>query len=99
MFEQEGQIGAFNRAQRGIANYWESAPFIFLSAVLSGFVFPFPVFVLCGLYSFFRFTQIVGYTKSKNGRMFGFMLSNLCGNVLEGLVLLVVLKTFGLCDA
>lgn len=95
LFETEGPIGCFNRAQRGIANYWESAPFFFLMAGLAGFVFPFPVFVLCCFFAFFRFQQVVGYSKGKDGRMSGFLGSRLCENVVEGLVLLIVLKSFG----
>ena len=95
LFEQEGALGAFNRAQRSVANYWEVAPFFFLNFLLGGFVFPFPAFVAAVVFGLARCISAVGYTGGKEGRIGGFMLGNLANQACEGFVLFSGLKSLG----
>ena len=81
--DQEGVNGKFNRAQRAIANYQETFPQTALYIIASGLVYPKQVMALVTLYSASRFLSALGYTKSTDGRMSGFMISQLTGNVFE----------------
>eukprot|EP00658_Telonema_sp_P-2_P026033 TRINITY_DN204_c0_g1_i2.p1 TRINITY_DN204_c0_g1~~TRINITY_DN204_c0_g1_i2.p1 ORF type:complete len:222 (-),score=61.55 TRINITY_DN204_c0_g1_i2:407-1072(-) len=87
MMEQDGALGAFNRAQRALQNYNEIYTQFAVYFLLAGLVFPFPVFVIGCLFAAFRVFGAVGYTGSADGRMGGNMLSFATVSVLEGLVL------------
>merc|ERR1719469_1263821 len=89
LMEEEGEIGAFNRAQRAFQVYLENAPQNFLYFVLAAFVFPFPCFVLTSLYAFFRAWAAVGYTSSTAGRGKGSMFGGFAALTAEGMVLIV----------
>lgn len=93
--ETEGPLGAFNRAQRSVANYWEVAPFFFLNFICGGFVFPFPAFVSAVVFGVARMLYAIGYTSGKESRLSGFMLGNLANQVCEGFVLFAGLKSTG----
>ena len=88
LMEKEGPLGRFNRAQRALQNYLESAPFVLAFFLLSGFVFPFPTFCLGCFYSIARMVAAIGYTNSPDGRMAGNMLGMLGMTTMEALVLL-----------
>ena len=92
LMEKEGAIGRFNRAQRALQNYLESAPFVLAFFLLSGFVCPFPAFCLACFYAAARIVSAIGYTHSPNGRMAGNMLGMLTMTVMEALVLVAGVK-------
>ena len=88
MFETEGDLGRFNRAQRAVQNYLEYVPALGLYVVLAGYVFPRPVCVCTALYIVCRILMAVQYAQSATGRQKGFMLSQLSASVIEGLLLI-----------
>lgn len=86
LMDTEGDNGKFNRAQRAVANYNETLPQTILYIVFGGFIYPKEVMILTGIYSTSRFVSAVGYTSAPNGRMGGFMISNLTTVALEFIV-------------
>jgi len=92
MFETEGDLGRFNRSQRAVQNYQEYLPGVLVTAVMAGYVFPFPVFILTLVYVASRMVMAVRYTESSDGRKAGFILSLLVSLMLDGLLLLVAYK-------
>lgn len=93
LMETDGVIGQFNRAQRAYMNYLEQQPLFLAFFAFAGFVFPFPVFVLACIFSFFRFVAALGYTTSANDRMKGNVFAMLASNVIEGMVLFAGIKS------
>jgi uncharacterized membrane protein YecN with MAPEG domain len=87
LMEKEGVLGRFNRAQRALQNFLESAPFVLTFFLLAGFVFPFPAFCLACFYAAARLISAIGYTHSPDGRMAGNLLGMLGLTVMEALVL------------
>jgi uncharacterized MAPEG superfamily protein len=90
--ETEGEIGAFNRAQRALQNFGETFPLFVIMYLLASFVFPFYAFVVCCCYMAAKAIMAVGYTSSADGRMGGTMLSLVANCILEGMVLMVGVK-------
>merc|ERR1712157_432650 len=66
-----GAVGEFNRAQRGIDNTRETFPDTLIKAMLAGYVFPKPVFVISIVFFFARALYSHGYIKGAKGRMPG----------------------------
>ena len=71
LMETEGVIGKFNRAQRALQNYNESAPIFFLMFVLAGCVAPFGIFICTCIYSAGRVINAIGYTSATDSRVPG----------------------------
>jgi len=92
LMETEGEIGAFNRAQRALQNFGETFPLFVIMYLLASFVFPFYAFVVCCCYMAAKAIMAVGYTSSADGRMGGTMLSLVANCILEGMVLMVGVK-------
>lgn len=92
LMELEGDLGRFNRAQRALQNYIEGLPIFLAFAVFVGFVFPFPAFVLIVLFMASKTAYAVGYTKDAKSRMKGGMISMICSEVLQGLLLVAGVK-------
>ena len=92
LMDYDGDNGKFNRSQRAIQNYNETYPQALIYIVLAGFVYPREVMVLAGIYSFTRLTYAVGYTSSVDGRLGGFIISNLVIHALESLVGIIAYK-------
>ncbi|GFH56819.1 hypothetical protein CTEN210_13295 [Chaetoceros tenuissimus] len=90
--DQSGKNGNFNRAQRAIANYQETFPQYALYIVASGLIYPKQVFGLVILFAVSRVLSAVGYTSSTNGRMGGFMISQLTAATLESLTAIIAYK-------
>ena len=90
--DQSGKNGKFNRAQRAIANYQETFPQYALYIVASGLIYPKQVFGLVVLFAVSRILSAVGYTSSTNGRMGGFMISQLTAATLESLTVIIAYK-------
>jgi len=87
-------FGRFNRAQRAIANYLETFPQVVLYTLLAGFMYPKEVMILAILLILSRLVSAIGYTKSADRRITGFMLANLTVGVLEGLVIIISARCF-----
>ena len=92
LMEKDGALGRFNRAQRSLQNYVESAAFVVALFVLSGFVFPFQTFCIGCFFAVARIVSAIGYTHSPDGRMAGNILGMLAMGVMEALVLVAGVK-------
>lgn len=92
LLEYDGVMGKFNRAQRAIMNYNESYAQNTLYILLSGFIYPKEVAIICTIFACTRVIYAVGYTHSVDGREAGFMLSLMTAGVIEGLVVLAGYK-------
>lgn len=93
LMEYEGEHGKFNRAQRAVQNYNETFPQTALYAMLGGFVYPKEVMVLVAIFSLSRVMSAIGYTKSTEGRMGGFIFSNCTVVIMEALVAITAYRT------
>mmetsp|Transcript_62170 Transcript_62170/g.98147 ORF Transcript_62170/g.98147 Transcript_62170/m.98147 type:complete len:222 (-) Transcript_62170:62-727(-) len=92
LMEQDGVLGAFNRAQRALQLYLENLPHFLASFFVAGYVFPFPTFVTGMCIACSRTAGAIGYTTDPNGRMAGGMFSSLMTTVLEGFIVLAGAK-------
>jgi len=99
LMEDEGVLGQWNRAQRATMNYLEYGLWTLGCAIVGGFVFPFPVFVLSALFVVARLACAAGYTESAQGRMKGYILSVLPVAGLEGIVLLTAIMVLCLSSS
>lgn len=93
LLEKDGIPGKFNRAMRATGNIGEYAPLMLASALLGGFVYPFPMTVAFGLYCGLRALYTVQYTGSAEGRGLGFATSqHLVAPAMIGMTFLAFLK-------
>mmetsp|Transcript_17748 Transcript_17748/g.24767 ORF Transcript_17748/g.24767 Transcript_17748/m.24767 type:complete len:232 (+) Transcript_17748:86-781(+) len=92
IFEGDGDIGAYNRANRSIHHMVENFGGFVAGLFLVGIIFPFPTFVLVCLFSMGRIAHQVGYTTGYGGHGLGFALATIADNVQQGLALIVALK-------
>ena len=88
LLEYDGVIGRFNRAQRAVQNYNETFPQNALYILLGGFVYPKEVMVLATIFAVARVVSAIGYTGGADGRLGGFMLSNVAVTIIEALVVI-----------
>lgn len=58
---EEGDVGAYNRANRSLHHFVENASALVAGFALSSFVFPLPTFVLVSVYSLGRVLHQNGY--------------------------------------
>merc|ERR1712032_79129 len=79
--------GRWNRAQRSSMNYLESLPSSLANAVLAGFVFPVPVFILVAVAGLGSIKYAIRYTKTNSDRQAGMFVSKLALAIVEGLVI------------
>jgi len=92
LMETEGAIGEFNRAQRALQNYNESAPLLLLMFVLAGYVAPFAVFLCTCTYSAGRVINAIGYTSAADSRIPGTLIGALASNAIDSVVLVAGLS-------
>jgi len=92
MMVEEGDLGKFNRAQRGLANLGEYLPLFVAEMLLAGFVFPWEVMVITILFSCARLLGAIKYTADRKARMTGNMLGMVMMGLLDGLLLVVGVK-------
>merc|ERR1719343_39120 len=92
LMDYSGDNGKFNRAQRAIQNYNETFPHVLVCLVLTGFVYPKEVMIIAGIYSLTRLTYAVGYTSSADGRLGGFVISNIVIYALDSPVGMIAYK-------
>lgn len=96
LMENEGVLGKFNRAQRSVQNYNETFPQTVLYVLLAGFVYPKEIMVLVAIFSVSRVVSAVGYTQNVEGRMGGFMLSNIIVTIMESLVAMIAYQSLNM---
>jgi hypothetical protein len=95
MMVEEGDVGKYNRANRSLHHFMENSLNLVLNFVFASFAFSKPSFILMALFALGRIMHMTGYTKGYGSHAAGFMLSNLIGNgILEMLVLLTALGAF-----
>mmetsp|Transcript_3454 Transcript_3454/g.7180 ORF Transcript_3454/g.7180 Transcript_3454/m.7180 type:complete len:221 (-) Transcript_3454:296-958(-) len=88
--------GRYNRANRSLTHLTENMGGLLIGMLLACFCFPFPTLVLISVFSLGRVMHQVGYSNYGYGAHApGFMLAMLSGNALDGLLLMVALKGFG----
>mmetsp|Transcript_68584 Transcript_68584/g.164698 ORF Transcript_68584/g.164698 Transcript_68584/m.164698 type:complete len:213 (-) Transcript_68584:204-842(-) len=92
LLEEEGQVGAANRAQRGIDNMMEYLPMYLAYVFANGFVYPFPTFVNVLFFMYSRLKYARGYTKGADERQKGFIVFGLTQMNMEGLLLIAAGK-------
>lgn len=90
---EDGVVGAFNRAQRGIDNTRETFPMVVAQTLLAGYVYPKVVLGLAVLFFFGRCLYSHGYIQGAKSRVPGLFLTMLvCGIGLGGLQLFIGVK-------
>jgi len=95
MMVEDGDVGKYNRANRSLHHFMENSLNLVLNFVFASFVFAKPSFILMALFAIGRVMHMTGYTKGYGSHAAGFMLSNLIGNgILEMLVLITALSAF-----
>jgi uncharacterized membrane protein YecN with MAPEG domain len=87
--------GRYNRANRSLAHFTETAPAVVVLLALVAPVFPFPGFVLTALYCLGRVLHMRGEAKGYGSHGVGFALSMAVTLVLEGLCTVAACKGFG----
>jgi uncharacterized MAPEG superfamily protein len=92
--EQDGPVGAFNRAQRGIDNTREMFATTVLNLVFAGYVFPVPVLVMSIVYLVGRIAYSAGYISAGSMRVPGMLLSMVASIVINGLQLFATIQIF-----
>jgi len=97
-FEEEGDIGKYNRANRSIHHMIENYGSFLVGFVLAGNVFPKSVFSLVCIFSLGRIAHQAGYTQGYGKHAIGFLLSTLSIVTLEGLCLFVFLNGYGIVN-
>ncbi|KAK3283229.1 hypothetical protein CYMTET_9067 [Cymbomonas tetramitiformis] len=90
-----GAVGRFNRAQRSVFNTDESMPMFLVNSLLAGSVFGPLVALLAAVVAFGRVRFGLGYTKGTSLRGPGFMCTMIGEKWIEGLVVLIALKSLG----
>lgn len=95
IFENDGLVGMYNRANRSLTHMIENAGSVVAGLLLAGGVFPFPTFVCACAFSVGRVMHQTGYSGGYGKHGMGFMVSTLGTVALEGLVILIALAGFG----
>lgn len=95
LMDTEGVHGDFNRAQRAWQNYLEQLATLLVFYMASSWVFPFEAFVCATLWAISRIMSANGYKSSSDGRMGGLILGTIPFSVLQGMIIIVILKTLG----
>ena len=92
---EEGVIGKYNRANRGVHSFIENG-FSFLAPLpLALYLYTKPSMILTVLYCYGRVAYQIGYTnKGFGGHMLGFGVDRIATGTVSGLVLLAALKMF-----
>ena len=96
VLQDEGDAGMYNRANRSLHHFTESASTTVAAMLLAGFVYPKVTFALAVLTAIGAVWHPRGYAVGgygKHGGGFGVRL--LAGVMVEGLLLIVVFKGFG----
>jgi hypothetical protein len=90
LLAKSGAQGAFNRAQRAVANMDEYAAGTAVDILLVGPIFPFMTLIFTAIIFVFRATQVPAYASNPGGRVMTFMVHiHVIANIFEGLLLFV----------
>ena len=89
VFDNDGHVGAFNRANRSLHHMVENIPSFLVALILAGYVFPRETFVCTWLFCVGRIMHQTGYTNGYGGHGIGFALLTLAAVAMEGLMLVV----------
>lgn len=97
VLEENGPVGAYNRANRSLTHFTETSGSIVICTLLAGYIFPFPTMVLTAIFTLGRILHQVGYSSPKGygAHAPGFILSFVSTMTLEMLCLLAAMKSFG----
>ena len=93
LMENEGTLGDFNRAQRALQNYVEQFATLFMLYIAASWVFPREAFVCATIWAVSRIMSASGYKTNVDGRMGGMVIGVLAASVLQGMIILVAIKT------
>eukprot|EP00746_Dinoflagellata_sp_MGD_P090981 gnl/MRDRNA2_/MRDRNA2_35988_c0_seq1.p1 gnl/MRDRNA2_/MRDRNA2_35988_c0~~gnl/MRDRNA2_/MRDRNA2_35988_c0_seq1.p1 ORF type:complete len:242 (-),score=49.81 gnl/MRDRNA2_/MRDRNA2_35988_c0_seq1:77-802(-) len=94
VMEEKDEIGMYNRANRSLFHFTESAAAVVLVFILAGLVFPFPVMVLMLVLSFGRIFHQIGYSGGYGQHGVGFAMAMFSHLIAEGLVLIAAIMPF-----
>lgn len=92
LMENDGDLGAFNRAQRALQNYHEQFPTTIVQYVAASWVWPFESFVCIVIWALSSYASSVGYTNDADGRMGGRIPAFFASTALQGMVLIAAYK-------
>merc|ERR1719310_1517042 len=62
IYNEDGDIGSYNRANRSVGHFLENSTPILLSIILCGFVYAMPTMVLAILFCLGRMLHQIGYS-------------------------------------
>eukprot|EP00929_Paragymnodinium_shiwhaense_P065981 TRINITY_DN33054_c0_g1_i1.p2 TRINITY_DN33054_c0_g1~~TRINITY_DN33054_c0_g1_i1.p2 ORF type:complete len:139 (-),score=21.57 TRINITY_DN33054_c0_g1_i1:248-664(-) len=92
LFEEEGAVGKYNRANRSLTHVTETGLGMLLAIPFAGYVFPYATVNLVVLYGLGRFFHMIGYSIAYGKHALGFAMSVLANSTLEMLVLVAGIK-------
>ena len=93
VLHEDGDLGYYNRANRGIYHFLENCLPIVMTTPLGFWTYPFPTFVCICVYSFGRLLYQIGYTKSGFGGHFpGFVCDRFSTFTMIGLLAIAAWK-------
>ena len=96
VLQDEGDAGMYNRANRSLHHFTESASTTVAAVLLAGFVYPAVTFALAVLTAIGAVWHQRGYSRGGYGKHGGgFGVRTLAGAMVEGLLLIVVFRGFG----
>jgi len=93
VMEDEGSVGALNRANRSLHHFTENSIPVVLAIALAGFCFPFPTMVATSTFAFGRIWHQVGYSGGgygKHGAGFGVAMMSVA--TMDGMVAISAYK-------
>uniref|UniRef100_A0A7R9ZVT9 Uncharacterized protein n=1 Tax=Pyrodinium bahamense TaxID=73915 RepID=A0A7R9ZVT9_9DINO len=95
VLEEQGVVGEYNRANRSLFHFIENMGGVLLCILCAGFVFPLPAFICTLAFFVGRVAHQIGYVSGYGKHGLGFGIVMLVSNILEGLVTLAALSSFG----
>lgn len=95
VFDNEGFYGKYNRGNRSLHHMIETFGVVLLGLPMAGSVFPFPTFCAAIAFCLGRVMHQVGYSTGYGAHGLGFLISSLGTVAIEGMLLIVALKGFG----
>eukprot|EP00801_Mesodinium_rubrum_P009099 Mrub_09129.p1 GENE.Mrub_09129~~Mrub_09129.p1 ORF type:complete len:238 (+),score=15.91 Mrub_09129:96-716(+) len=96
IMNEDGDIGAFNRANRSIHHMIENYGAVLAGLYMSGVVMPIPTFIGIVVFAIGRIAHQIGYTTGYGGHAIGFLFSTLASVYIYGILLIVVIRGCGI---
>ena len=95
LLDQDGDIGCYNRANRSVHHFIETAPGFFSTLPLAFFTFMFPTVILVGTFCLARIIYQIGYAHSGFGmHLPGFIMERISTCTLTSMLLIAAYKSF-----